>query len=120
MDKVNVLYITVAVVFAFIAISKTIKQKIVERDGLFWIFISLVMLLLGFWPGLIDRLAIIIGISYPPALLFLMSTVVLLYIVLRQSIAISQLHQRVIELAQRVAIIDMENRNNINLFGGKK
>jgi hypothetical protein len=46
--------------------------------GLFWITISGIAALLGLWPGLIDFIARVVGIAYPPALLLLGASIVLL------------------------------------------
>ena len=39
--------------------------------GLFWFSVAGLAAVLCVWPGLIDRLAVLAGMSYPPALLFL-------------------------------------------------
>ena len=46
--------------------------------GVFWLVVAALAALLGIWPGLIDRLAVLAGVSYPPALLFLAAAMVLL------------------------------------------
>jgi len=50
--------------------------------GAFWIGVSALVLLLGLWPGLLDGLAAMAGISYSPALLLLIAVLVLVYLIL--------------------------------------
>lgn len=59
-------------------------------------------------PGWLDWAAGKLGVAYPPTLLFLFSTLVLLIIVLRQSMQISVLNEKLRQLAQHVALQDSE------------
>ena len=104
MPKVNIFFLVLAVLFPVMVIQKTIKRKLLERDSLLWILLGLVVIVLGIWPDLIMILANLIGVEYAPSLLFLLSTIVMLYLLLRQSLQISQLKSQVRELAQRQGI----------------
>jgi len=104
MPKVNIFFLVLAVLFLVMVIQKTIKRKLLERDSLLWILLGLVVIILGIWPDLIMILANLIGVEYAPSLLFLLSTIVMLYLLLRQSLQISQLKSQVRELAQRQGI----------------
>ena len=90
---------------------------LVRRDhlyllhGLFWVAVAGAAALLGAWPGLIDRLASVVGISYPPALLLLLACVVLLVKALHSDMVNTRIERDVRRLNQRLAMLeaDMES-----------
>lgn len=53
------------------------RDHLYIRQGLFWIAIAVFSLLFGAWPYLIDVMGRLLGIAYPPTLLFLVAIVVL-------------------------------------------
>jgi hypothetical protein len=68
--------------------------------------------LLGFWPGLIDRLAMLVGFGYPPALLLLFAAAALFIKALHTDIVNTRIERDVRKLNQQLAIYEMEvNRN---------
>ena len=77
--------------------------------GLFWLLVAALAALLGVWPGLIDRLAAIAGISYPPALLFLAAAMVLLVKALHADIMNTRVEREVRRLNQRLALLELDN-----------
>ena len=82
------------------------RDHIYILHGLFWIVIAALAALLGLWPGLIDRAAGWIGISYPPAALLLGAVVVLFIKSLYADITHTQLERQVRRLNQRIALLD--------------
>lgn len=88
---------------------------LVRRDhlyllhGLFWILVAGAAAVLGVWPGLIDRLAVVVGISYPPALLLLVAVVIVLIKTLHTDIVNTRVERDVRRLNQRLAILEADN-----------
>lgn len=76
--------------------------------GLFWLAAAALAALLGVWPGLIDKLARVAGIAYPPALLFLAAAIVLLVKALHADILNTRMEREVRRLNQRVALFELE------------
>lgn len=91
--------------FTFTVIMLLVKNKISERNTIVWLTGCIVILVLSVNPDMFDALAVKVGVKYPPALLFLISTLILLFVVLYQSIQISTLSDKVRELAQYVAVL---------------
>ncbi|MEO8249641.1 MAG: DUF2304 domain-containing protein [Burkholderiales bacterium] len=87
---------------------------LVRRDhlyllhGLFWVVIAMVAALLGAWPGLIDRLASVVGITYPPALLLLLAALVLFVKALHADMVNTRIERDVRRLNQRLAILESD------------
>lgn len=76
--------------------------------GLFWLVMAALAALLGVWPGLIDRLAVAVGVSYPPALLFLAAAMALLVKALHADILNTRVEREVRRLNQRLALLELE------------
>ncbi len=74
--------------------------------GLFWLVVAAFAAVLGVWPGLIDQLARVAGIFYPPALLFLAAAIILLIKVLHADILNTRLQREVRRLNQRLALLE--------------
>lgn len=81
-----------------------VKRRINERNSLFWLLSALIILAFSTMPEILNMLAALAGVDYPPTLLFLLSTLILLFITLHQSIQISVLQERLKELTQHVFI----------------
>ena len=80
------------------------RDHLYIRQGLFWVVIAIVSTLLGIWPSLIDSIGALVGVAYPPALLFLVATVVLVVRALLTDIALTQIRRDVRRLNQRIAL----------------
>ena len=87
---------------------------LVRRDhlylmhGLFWASIAFAAAMLGAWPGLIDRLAGLLGISYSPALLLLLASIVLVVKALHTDMVNTRMERDVRRLNQRLALLQAE------------
>lgn len=84
------------------------RDHLHAAHGLFWLTVAALAALLGVWPGLLDRLAGLAGISYPPALLFLGAAVVLLVKALHADIMNTRVERDVRRLNQRLALLELE------------
>lgn len=89
---------------------------LVRRDhlyllhGLFWVVVAFFAAVLGAWPGLIDGLAKVAGISYPPTLLLLLAVVLLLIKALHADMVNTRIERDVRRLNQRLALLEAEFR----------
>lgn len=85
------------------------RDHIYIAHALFWIVIAALAALLGLWPGLIDRTARWVGISYPPAALLLGAVVVLFVKALYADMTYTRLERELRRLNQRVALLDAQS-----------
>lgn len=85
---------------------------LVRRDhlhvshGLFWLLAAAIAALLGLFPQLIDRTAVTLGIAYPPALLLLVASIVLLLKALHADMLNTRVERQVRRLNQRIALLE--------------
>ncbi len=93
------------------------RDHLYVMHGLFWVLVAGAAALLGAWPGLIDKLAALLGISYPPALLLLLACMVLLVKSLHSDMVNTRIERDVRRLNQRLALLqaDMEAQRLANV-----
>lgn len=84
------------------------RDHIYILHGLFWITVAALAAVLGLWPGLIDRIAGWVGISYSPAALLLGAVLVLFVKALYADITQTQLERQLRRLNQRIALMDAQ------------
>jgi|AGTN01.3.fsa_nt_gi Uncharacterized conserved protein len=109
----QIVFVSLALLFSIMIITKTIKRKLFEKESLIWLLLMVVVIIFGISPNLIITLANWVGIDYPPSLLFLLSILFLLILVFRLTTQITALNSRIKELGQQIAIINekLEKRN---------
>ena len=94
-----------AVIFLII-LSLVRRGKLQEKYALTWFAIGIVVVILGVFPVILDRIAKFTGVSYAPALLFVMAVGLLLIQNLYLFIFASQNEVRIKELIQEVAVLN--------------
>ena len=82
------------------------RGKLQEKYSLTWFAIGIIVVILGVFPSIIDSIAKLTGINYPPALFFMIAVAVLLIQNLYLFIFASQNEVRIKKLMQQVAVLD--------------
>ena len=82
------------------------KKRFREELSLVWLLIGFGMVLASIADFVIDPLAVRLGISYPPALVFIVIFFLLVLVVLYFSVVVSDLKGRNKELSQKIALIE--------------
>jgi hypothetical protein len=82
------------------------RRRLLERYALVWMAVTILLLLLSSWAGLLDRVADAIGISYPPSALFAAAFGFVIVLLLHFSVAVSRLTDQSKVLAQRIALLE--------------
>ena len=85
------------------------RDHLYIRQGVLWILIAVMILALAIWPQIIDSLGAALGIAYPPTLLFLVATVVLVVKALLADIASTRLKRDIRRLNQRIAMLEADH-----------
>src|SRR5690242_10288085 len=84
------------------------RDHIYIRQGVFWIAIAFFSLVFALWPVLIDKVGSLLGIAYPPTLLFLGAIILLILKALLGDIALTKLQRDLRRLNQRIALLEAE------------
>lgn len=102
----KIYFIIVAIAAIIYVVNQVRKSKFSIKESIYWFLASILILILAIFPTILDDLAGFIGIGYPPSLFFVMCILFLLFINFRSSRKIAEQQEKIIELAQRIAILD--------------
>ena len=86
------------------------RDRLPISHAIWWLSVAAIIAVLGFFPGLIDTVAGVVGIRYPPSLLFILAILTLLIKVLLEDLEVSTNRRRLLRLAQKTAILEEEIR----------
>lgn len=92
------------------------RRHLREEYALLWLATGVVLLLLSLSRPLLDTLASVTGIFYPPSALFLVALLFVLTILLHFSVVLTRLSQQNRELAQQLALLrhDLERAASVD------
>ena len=85
------------------------RDHLYIRQGVFWILVAVVSLGFAIWPRAIDSLGSLLGIAYPPTLLFLAAILTLVVKGLFADIALTKLRRDLRRVNQRIALLEAEH-----------
>ncbi len=81
------------------------RRRLREEYSLLWLATALALIVLSLSRPLLDALAALVGIFYPPSALFLVAMVFILFILLHFSTVLTRLAQENKETAQQIALL---------------
>jgi hypothetical protein len=81
-------------------------RRLREEYALIWLAAGVTIFVLSVFSGLVNWLAGLLGVSYPPTLILVAGLLFALVILLLQSVAISAQADRLRDLAQYVALLE--------------
>ncbi|HIX16041.1 MAG TPA: DUF2304 domain-containing protein [Candidatus Hungatella pullicola] len=96
--------IVTSVFLTWFMLRKIRQSKIKIEDSIFWIMLSLLLVIFSLFPGLADILSDIVGTYSTSNFIFLLMIFILLMKVFSMSLKISQLERKVTELVQSLAL----------------
>lgn len=105
MDIVQILSFVIGVLLFVSVLFLIVTGRLKERYSILWLVSSLSIVFLSVSRALLERVSYMLGIYYPPSLLFLAGVFFLLIINISFSVTISRLSSKVDALAQEVAFL---------------
>lgn len=109
----NYFFVILAIVFIIYVYLNVKDQELSIKESFFWMVGSIVMLFLSMFYKMVDKVAVLLGVWYPPSLVFLIAIMFLLFINFRNSKKIYKQNERIVELAQKLSILEFElNKKN--------
>jgi len=100
--------IIVCIMTFYYTLRKIRKSQMQIEDSLFWILISIVLVIISIFPWIADFMAKFLGIGATVNFVFLAMIFILLIKVFMLSLKVSQLEERIKNLVQRIAIKEYE------------
>jgi hypothetical protein len=110
--RLQIVAITAAAALLVILLELVRQRRLLERYALLWLFSALVLLGLSVWTGLLEAVASVIGVAYPPNALFLIAFGFVMVLLLHFSLAVSRLSDQTKVLAQRLALLEERLRRH--------
>jgi hypothetical protein len=104
-------FISLSVCLILYIYTRVKKKLFSEKESFFWVLGSFLILLLSIFPKSIDYFSAILGIAYPPSLLFLISILFVVFLLFRQNQIISVMNERIKELGQMVSLLEVKIRS---------
>jgi len=103
-------FVAIGIVTLVILIINVRKNKFSEKESIIWALAGLIMLLSPFYMDYVDILANMVGVDYPPSLIFAVAFLFVFFLIYRLTAAVHRLNERVIELIQLNSIYENELR----------
>jgi hypothetical protein len=104
--RIQVLSIIGAAGLLLVVLELVRRRSLHERYALLWLGCALVLLVLAVWRTLLEKVADLIGIAYPPNALFFLAFAAILVLLLHFSATVSRLADQSKVLAQRLALLE--------------
>lgn len=100
-------YFVLVSIISFVYIINIVKKgKFSITESIFWSIASVMLIIFAIFPKILDRVALRLGIAYPPSLLFLICILFLIFINFRISRKLGIAEEKIAELAQRIALLE--------------
>lgn len=108
-EKIQIISIIGSIVFLAVILELIRVKLIKEAYALLWLFFGFIFLFFSIWKQGLDYFASKFGIFYPPAFLFLIMIVAIIFILVQFSIVISSQNNKIKTLAQELALLKEKN-----------
>ncbi|HEY0030649.1 MAG TPA: DUF2304 domain-containing protein [Bacteroidia bacterium] len=105
MEKIQIIAITVSLIFLLYIVRLIIKGKLREEYSIVWIVCTVVLVLFSFWRGGLDIVSGIVGVYSPPNLIFTAAIFAIFIYLLHLSVVVSKLQSQNKQLAQDIALL---------------
>ena len=80
-------------------------RRLKEEYALLWLFTAIVLVLAPLFIDVVDAISYALGILYPPAFIFLIALICVLFILFQFSVTISRFSEQIKVLTQDVALL---------------
>jgi hypothetical protein len=108
--RVQLLAVAAALLLFGMVFELVRRKRLLERYALLWLFSALALLLLAAWGDLLEGVADVLGIFYPPSALFVIAFLFVMALLLHFSLVVSRLADQTKVLAQRLALLEERQR----------
>jgi hypothetical protein len=109
-DRIQVAAIAGSLILLALVLELTRRRRLSDDYALTWIACAIGLLAIAVFRGALDRIALWLGIFYPPAVLLLALIVLFFVAALNFSMVVSRQRRQIERLIQEVAILEAELR----------
>ena len=116
----RILLILVSVATMGMMVRKIRQAKVQIEDSIFWILLSMLLVVFSIFPAVADGLAGLLGIYSTANFLFLFTIFLLLVKLFTMTLSMSQLETRLKELVKRMALDELQREEEKQCAGEKE
>jgi hypothetical protein len=106
MSRYYALFLIVCLGLLIVVVELLRRKQLREKYAILWLVIIIVLPVVFFNEHLIEKISLMVGILYPPTLVFIAAILGLLLLVLMLSVIDSHQTDRIIKLTQKVALLE--------------
>jgi hypothetical protein len=103
--RLQIIAIVIALAFMFFIFRLITKRKLREEYSFIWIVSTALLLLFSIWRNGLDVIAKLLGIYYPPALVFMAAIFAIIIFLVHLSVINSKQHDQIKTLTQELALL---------------
>jgi len=103
-------FILIGILALVVSIRNAMSNKFSEKESILWAVAAVIMILSPLYMGFVDRLVSLVGVEYPPSLIFAFLFLFVFFLLYRQSAATHRMNEKLVELIQLNAIYENELR----------
>ncbi|HAE38459.1 MAG TPA: DUF2304 domain-containing protein [Candidatus Riflebacteria bacterium] len=109
-ERIQIISIVGSLLFLAI-ITRLIKKKTIkEAYAILWLLFGTMFMIFSIWKKGLDYFAGIVGVYYPPAMLFLILIIALILVLIQFSVIVSSQNDKIRRLTQEVALLNEKVR----------
>lgn len=108
MAKIQIIAISISLLFLLYIVRLIIKGKLREEYSIVWIICTVLLILFSFWRNALEIIADLVGVYDAPNLVFTGAIFAIFVYLLHLSIVVSKLHNQNKQLAQEMAMLKQE------------
>lgn len=120
MNVLKIIAIVVCGIGLMVIVELIRRGRLKEKYSLLWLFAGTILLIFSLSRGLLEYVSSLLGIYYPPSLLFLLAFMFLLLITLHFSVVISGLSDKNKKLAQELALLHQQMQEDMGRSPDKR
>jgi hypothetical protein len=109
-----ILGILAALLTLAVVIEMLRRRRLRERHAIWWLIAGLLALIVGVFPSTLAWAANLVGVQVPTNLVFFVSIAILFLVCLQHSAELTRLEAKTRTLAERVAMLELELREQSN------
>ena len=107
-NKIQYVAIAGSIFFLLFIFELIRNKKIKESYSLLWLFFGIVFVVFSIWRNGLEIISKLLGIAYPPAALFLILLITILFILIQFSIIVTKFSKNINDLTQELGLLKME------------
>ena len=104
--NITITGIVVGVLMIALVLELVRRRSLRERYALLWLLLAVVIIVLSAWPALLQRLADLLKIYYPPSIIFGLAFVFIFAIMIHFSSVLSRHGKGYNRMVQRLAVLE--------------